>query len=130
MMLRWLGVAAVSAGLALSACGSREKKAEPAGAAWTAAPDKDALAGRWSDGSSTITLNGNGSYSWAKAIPCGSGDCKATTTNGQWELRSGKLYLTPDGETSEVIQYEFSNQQRGLRFSSNKAGQSWNFNRN
>ncbi|MBL8787991.1 MAG: lipocalin family protein [Deltaproteobacteria bacterium] len=129
-MMRWLGVAVVAAGLTLGACGSSEKKDNtPSGPTWTAAPDKDALAGKWSDGTSTISFNGNGSYSWAKAIPCGSGDCKTTSTAGKWELRNGKIYLTPDGDTNEVIEFQFGNQQNTLRLNSNKSGQTWNLNR-
>lgn len=125
-MMRWLTVMVVSAGLALGACGSSEKKKEePAGPTFEAKADSEALAGRWSDGMSTITFDPGGSYRWEEARPCGAPPCPSTMTSGTWQLRNGKIYLDPQEGGDEVIEFGFADQQTSLSLSSNKRSKSW-----
>ena len=126
-MMRWLGVVVVGAGLALSACGSSEKKKAPEGPAFVAAPDKDALVGTWSDGTNTISFDANGSYRWEESRSCGAPPCPSTATAGKWELRNGAIYLNPNDGGDERLEFSFSNQQKGLSVSSKKQGANWSF---
>jgi len=127
-MTRWLGVLVVSAGLSLGACGSSEKKKDDT-PAFVAAPDKDALVGTWSDGTNTLSLDGNGSYRWEEARACGAPPCPSTATSGKWELRNGAIYLNNAEGGDERLEFSFSNQQRSLSVSSKKQGANWSLNK-
>lgn len=122
-MIRTMGLLVVVAGLSLSACGSRENKA-PAPAAtptFTPAPDDQALVGSWSDGTTTMTLRANKTYTMEMTRP----GRNATTSAGKWSLRGGALYLHPEGATDEVYDFQWGAEQRSLNMSSAKGG-AWN----
>jgi hypothetical protein len=90
-MNRWIGIATLSMGLALGACGSSKKQAPaaPVEPAFTAAPDAEALVGTWSDGSATFTFNGR-AYTWSEVIPCGAPTCQEKAKGaGDYDLRNG-----------------------------------------
>lgn len=126
-MMKWLGMLAVSAGLALGACGSSEKKkTEPEGPGFVAAPPEQALVGNWSDGSNTVHFDPGGSYRWEEARQCGAPPCPTTTSAGKWQLRNGKIYLYPaDGGGDEIVEFNFSDNQTGLGLSSAKQSKNW-----
>jgi hypothetical protein len=131
-MKQWLTVAALAAGFAFSACGSSEKKdTTPTAPAFTPAPDNEAIVGSWSDGQSTLTINGNGTYRWDDSIPCGAPPCPVKSTNGAWELRRDKLVLTPsDAEAgADPVAFSFENNQKTVKLSSNKQNRDWTFNK-
>lgn len=125
-MFRSMGLLLVAAGLAFSACGSREKKNDtPAPAAapvFTPAPDEQALVGAWSDGTTTLRLNANQSFT----MEVNRGERNPQTKSGRWSLRGGALYLHPEGQLDEVYDFSFSNEQRSLGLSNNKQNASWN----
>lgn len=121
-MIRSMGFLVVAAGLAFSACGSSEKKsAPPATATFTPAPDEQALVGTWSDGSSTLELRANKTYSFEENRGAG----RTSSAAGKWQLRAGALYLTPDGQADEVYDFQWGAEQRSLSLSTAKGG-SWN----
>lgn len=125
-MMRWLGIAAVSAGLTLAACGSSEKKkTETNEPGFVAAPAEQALPGRWSDGSNTLSLDAGGTYRWEETRSCGAPPCPTTSTGGKWSLRNGKIYLSPAEGGDEVFEFGFQDNQKGLSLSSNKQNKSW-----
>jgi len=124
-MMRWLGVVVVSTGLALIACGSSEKKKNPDGSTFTAAPDAQALVGTWSDGSRTVAFDAGGSYRWEEARPCGAPPCPATATSGTWQLRNGKIYLDPQEGGDEIVEFTFAEMQKTVSLSSKKQGSTW-----
>jgi hypothetical protein len=121
-MIRSMGFLVVAAGLAFSACGSSEKKSSPAPTAtFTPAPDEQALVGTWSDGSTTLELRANKTYSFEANRGAG----RTSSTGGKWQLRAGALYLTPDGQSDEVYDFQWGAEQRSLSLSTAKGG-SWN----
>lgn len=122
-MIRSMGFLVVAAGLAFSACGSSEKKSSaPAAAAFTPAPDDQALVGTWSDGTTTLALRADKTYSFESAR---GGGRSATGTAGKWSLRGGAIYLHPEGQTDEVYDFQWGAEQRSLSLSTAKGG-SWN----
>ncbi len=125
-MMRWFGIVAVSAGLTLGACGSSEKKSDtPSGPTYTDRAPEEALIGRWSDGSNTISFESGGSYRWEEARACGSPPCPTTASSGRWTLRSGKIYLDPSEGGDEIVEFGFMDNQTGLSLSSAKQGKNW-----
>ncbi len=130
-MMRWLGVLAVSAGLALGACGSSEKKKDEPVETPTVAPksDQEALVGSWSDGASTITFQSGGAYTWEESRPCGAPPCPSTATSGTWQLRNGKIYLDPAEGGDEIIEFDLMDQQSRLALTSAKQNKTWSLNK-
>jgi hypothetical protein len=133
-MKQWLTVAALAAGLSLSACGSTEKKdTTPTQPAFTPAPDKEALVGSWSDGTTTVTLNANGSYKWDEAEACRTAPCPMKDSDvGNWELRGDKLYLTSTSNKEEgthAVSFSFENNQKSVKLGSNKRNANWSLNK-
>lgn len=127
-MIRSMGFLVVAAGLTFSACGSSEKKAAPAATAtFTPAPDDQALVGTWSDGTTTLELRGDMTYTMDESR---GGGRSATGGTGKWSLRGGALYLHPaaDGATDEVYDFQFGAEQRSLSMKTVKGG-SWNLNK-
>jgi hypothetical protein len=128
-MMRWLGVLVVSAGLALGACGSSEKKKEPVDTGPTALPVKEALVGGWTDGTSTLKLMAGGAYSWVESRPCGAPPCPSTSTSGTWQLRNDKIYLDPADGGDEIISFDLMDHQSRLVLTSAKQDKTWSLNR-
>lgn len=119
-MIRWMGFAIVAAGLSLTACSSSEKKATSTTSAFVAAPDAEALVGKWSDGNTTVTFNSSNAYSWKSTRSCRVEPCQEVTSTGNYSLRHGSLYLDPSEGSNESYSFSFSNQQRTLSLSSDK----------
>jgi len=124
-MMRWLGMMAVTAGLALGACGSSDKKKDTSGPTYSDKAPEEALVGRWSDGSNTVSFESGGRYRWEEARSCGAPPCPASATSGTWTLRNGKIYLDPSEGGDEIIEFGFVDQQMGLSLSSAKQGKNW-----
>ena len=123
-MMRWLGMMAVTAGLALGACGSSEKKNED-GSTYVEKVPGEAIVGRWSDGSNTIAFEPGGAYRWEEARSCGAPPCPGTVSTGKWSMRNGKLYLDHPEGGDEVIEFAFMDQQSGISLSSAKQSKTW-----
>lgn len=129
-MIRILGLALVAVSFTFAACGS-SKTAEAPPAEETPAPTMapaDALVGTWQDGTSTFTFGADKNFRWQQTRPCGSPPCPVTTSAGKYEIRSGKIYVTLDGDT-EVMEMAFNGDQSQLTLSSNKRGASWTLGR-
>jgi hypothetical protein len=123
-MIRSMGFLVVAAGLAFSACGSSEKKSTPA-AVFTPAPDDQALVGVWSDGTTTLELRANKSYTMEAAR---GGGRAATGSTGKWSLRGGALYLHPEGQVDEVYDFQWGGEQRVLSLKTATGG-AWTLNK-
>lgn len=128
-MLRLTVLASLALALSLGACGSSDKKTTDTPAETAARPDAEAIVGTWKAGTTTIAFGADGNFTWSETRPCGAPPCPATTSNGTYEFRNGKLYLNAAGETTEVIEYEWATGQNGLMLNSNKRGKSWNLTR-
>jgi len=115
---------AVTAGLALGACGSSEKKKDDGPTFSDRAPE-EALVGRWTDGSNTISFEPGGSYRWEEARSCGAPPCPATVQTGKWSLRNGKIYIDHSEGGDEIVEFGFMDQQTGLSLTSAKQSKSW-----
>lgn len=123
-MMRWLGMMAVTAGLALGACGSSEKKNESDPTFVEKSPDQ-AIIGRWSDGSNTVAFESGGAYRWEEARSCGSPPCPGTVSTGKWSYRNGNIYLDHSEGGDEIIGFSFMDQQTGVTLTSEKQSKSW-----
>ncbi|PIE19203.1 MAG: hypothetical protein CSA66_02845 [Proteobacteria bacterium] len=126
-MIRFLGLALLALSLTFTACGSSDSGKTTATTTTTVTrlPDAQALVGVWKDARDTVALNGDGSYVWTMTKPCGAPPCPSTAQKGTYQLRGGKLYMSPAGGTDEVVTFQFSDDQKTLMLNSNKRGQSW-----
>jgi hypothetical protein len=116
-MTRWYGIAALTMGLALGACGGGKKNTTPTPVepAFVPAPDAEALVGTWSDGKATFTFNGR-AYKWSEVVPCGAPTCQENEKGaGEYELRNnGKVVLKGGlGDKGDLmVTYAFQNNQK------------------
>ena len=123
-MKRWLVVSMAMLGLTLGACGSVEKSGDGGGGStetWTPMADGDAIVGQWvTEGSDSVTFEGNGRYRWAKEIPCGGPPCPTMNENGTYRVAHGKLYMTPSSGGDSIIEFAFADQQTHLSLTDNR----------
>ncbi len=128
-MIRFIGLALLALSLTFTACGGGDKKADAPAPTPTVTKmaDAQALVGVWKDASNTVTLNGDGSYQWAMSRPCGAPPCPTTNQAGTYQLRGGKLYMSPAGGSDEVVMSQFSGHQNTLMTTSNKRAKSSTF---
>ncbi|MCB9730659.1 MAG: hypothetical protein H6744_09090 [Deltaproteobacteria bacterium] len=102
-----MALIAFSLSLSVGACHKDQKKAdEPAaGPSTPQMSDQEALPGTWQAGQSTFMLGSDGKYTMQTVRSCGAPPCPTTKQTGTWELRRGKIYLTPAGGEVQVLEY-------------------------
>jgi hypothetical protein len=124
-----MAVIALSLSLTVGACKKKQTKTdEPvAGPAQPQMSDQDALAGTWQSGQSRITMTADGKYTSETVRSCGAPPCPTTAKSGTWELRRGKLYMTPSDGEVDVLEYSIGWNPRTLNVTNTRDKQAMTY---
>jgi hypothetical protein len=118
-----LAVLALSLSVTVGACKKKQTKSDEPVAAGPTQPqmsDQEALAGTWQSGQSRITMTADGKYTAETVRSCGAPPCPTTSKQGTWELRRGKIYMTPSDGEVDVLDYSIGWNPRTLNITNTR----------